>query len=78
MISLSLQHCLVVLQALAGLVLITNVWDRKPVQDFVFCVPSVDRCKPKACVLTAPSEQKVCYGFVCIWMALMMLPLFYV
>ncbi|XP_065919597.1 kinetochore-associated protein 1-like isoform X2 [Dysidea avara] len=53
------DHCLVVLQALAGLVIITNVWDKKPVKDFVFCVPSLDRCKPKACVLTAPSEQKL-------------------
>jgi len=57
--SLSLQHCLAVLQALAGLFVITNVWDSKPVKDFVFCVPSLDHCKPKACVLTAPSEQKV-------------------
>jgi len=40
--------------------MITNVWDKRPVKDFVFCMPSLDRYKPKACVLTAPSEKKVC------------------
>ena len=47
------------LQLVAGMALIMNVWNEMPVQDFIFCHSSFDQLDQRVCILTAELDNKV-------------------
>lgn len=52
------SHDLFVLQLVAGMALIMNVWNEMPVQDFIFCHSSFDQLDQRVCILTAELDNK--------------------
>lgn len=47
------------LQLVAGMAVMTNMWNEMPVQDFVFCRSTFNQLDQKACILTAELNHKV-------------------